>query len=232
MYYGFKIDEKHSYNDFGLRIMDRELNPPNKTKIKEPIPFMNGTYDFSNLNGEQVYEERIIKYTLDLKCKNKLEFISKKMLITQWLMEGDKRPLYDDLIPGYYFLAECENGPVFAENPNGSEITVTFVANPFKIGIDLEGSDIWDTFNFLIDAYQPTGYDIIGTKTLNIINVGRIVSPTINVTSIMSITFNSKTYNLLVGDNKFYDFKLLNGDNNIVVNGTGKISFIFRKVSL
>ena len=63
---GIIKNNKHSYNDFGLKILSRELNPPSKKKIKETLPFMNGSYDFSLLCGENVYEERTIKYVFDM----------------------------------------------------------------------------------------------------------------------------------------------------------------------
>ena len=66
---GIIKNNKHSYNDFGLKILSRELNPPSKKKIKETLPFMNGSYDFSLLCGENVYEERTIKYVFDFRYK-------------------------------------------------------------------------------------------------------------------------------------------------------------------
>lgn len=230
--YGFIKGGKHSYNDFNLRIIEREFNPPNKVKIKETVPGMNGAYDFSNIatNGEETYEERTVKYVLDLRC-SKIAYGSKKFQISNWLSTGLKDVFYDDLIPGYHFLAECEELE-FNENPLGAEITVQFVCYPFMISNDHEGSDIWDTFNFDIDVSQDVEFDVTGSKAVNIINVGFITTLTINVNSNMSVIFNSKTYNLTAGDNKFYDFKLKNGDNNITINGTGHIKFLFNKILL
>ncbi|MBU3126738.1 hypothetical protein [Clostridium tagluense] len=232
MYYGFKINGKHSFKDFGLRIISREFNPPNKRKIKVTVPFMNGAYDFSTLFGDQIYEERIIKYTLDLKYRNKIEFASKKIQITEWLMDGNKKSLYDDLIPEYYFSAECENGVVFNEYSTGCEIEVEFTAEPFKIGVNYVGDDIWDTFNFLEDTVQANTFNVVGTKTINLHNVGRPTVPTVNTSTNMSLVCNTKTYNLVAGDNKFYDLKLKNGDNSIIINGTGTVKILFRKVAL
>ena len=46
------------------------------------------------------------------------------------------------------------------------------------------------------------------------------------------IILGGKTFILVVGDNKIYDLKLQNGANSIVINGTGHIKFIYRKVVL
>lgn len=230
--YGFIKSGKHSYNDFNLRIIEREFNPPNKVKIKETVPGMNGAYDFSTIatNGEETYEERVVKYVLDLRC-SKIAYGSKKFQISNWLSTGLKDVFYDDLIPGYHFLAECEELE-FNENPIGAEITVQFVCYPFMISNDYEGSDIWDTFNFDIDLVQDVEFDVAGSKTVNIVNVGLITKPTINVDAAMSMVFDSKTYSLAVGDNTFYDFKLANGNNSITITGTGHIKFLFLKEML
>ena len=231
MIYGFKIDSKHSYNNFGLRIIDREFNPPNKNKIKTPVPFMNGSYDFSSLYGNQTYEERILKYTLDLKYKNKIEFMTKKIQITEWLMNGNKKQLFDDLIPGYYFLAECEKGPSFSEYHTGCEIEVEFTAYPFKIGTSTEGSyQLWDTFNFETDIMQESIFNVVGTKAIKLYNISATkLVPSIICSANFSIVKAGATYNFNTGTTKDFRFSLEKGLNNIVLNGTGNIEFSFRK---
>lgn len=231
MIYGFKIDSKHSYDDFGLRIVAREFNPPNKVKIKSSVPFMNGSYDFSNLYGDQTYEERVLKYTLDLKYKNKLEFMTKKIKITEWLMSGNKKQLFDDLIPGYYFLGECENGLNFGEYHTGCEIEIEFIAYPFKIGTSTEGSyQLWDTFNFETDVMQKSVFDVIGTKEIKLYNISATkIVPSIICSSNFSIIKAGVTYNFSPGTTKDFRFFLEKGLNSIILNGTGNIEFSFRK---
>lgn len=228
---GFKFNNLHSYKDFRLFMERKQILPPAKVKIKETVPFMNGTYDFSTIgtNGEPVYGERQIQVTLGLptKSKEKLHILYSKIL--EWLQDTGRQQLIFDDICDYYFLAEVEDSPNFEELIRFGRLTVTFICQPFKIGVNLEGSDIWDTFNFETDVSQDTEFDVVDSKTVNIINVGRLVTPVINVDTNMSITFYNKTYNLVVGDNKFYDLKLKSGDNYITIDGTGNIKFLFRK---
>ncbi len=50
--YGISFNDKHSYRDFDITILNtRVIETPSKIKIKETVPFMNGSYDFSNLYG-------------------------------------------------------------------------------------------------------------------------------------------------------------------------------------
>lgn len=228
---GFTFNDKHNYKDYGLILESKQILPPAKQKIKQTVPFMNGTYDFSTIgtNGEPVYGEREVTITLGLPTRSKENLHVLYSKILQWLQDTGQQKLIFDDICDYYFLAEVEDFSEFEELIRFGKLRVTFVCHPFKSGINLEGSDIWDTFNFEVDVAQDTEFDVTGSTTVNIINVGRIITPTLNVNTSMSLIFNSKTYNLTIGDNKFYDFKLANGDNSITINGTGHIKFLFRK---
>jgi hypothetical protein len=47
--YGITYNNKHSFNDLGLTVLNtRGIETPSKIKITETVPFMNGSYDFSN----------------------------------------------------------------------------------------------------------------------------------------------------------------------------------------
>lgn len=100
---GIKKDNKHSYNDFGIKILSRSISIPSKRKIKDTVPFMNGSYDFSLLYGEQTYDEREITYTFSLPKKDKVKLNMLKIKIIEWLYDGIQSKLYDDQIPGFYF---------------------------------------------------------------------------------------------------------------------------------
>lgn len=228
--YGFTLNNKHSYNDFSLRIINREFNPPKKRKIKLNVPFMNGTYDFSSLYGEVAYEERVLKYTLDFKYSNKIEFLYKKNQITNWIMNSTKEKLYDDLIPGYYFLAECEDEIQFNEYEVGCEISIKFIAYPFMIRELREGNDIWDKFNFELDLSQETLFNINGSLDINLYNDSIInKTPEITCSSNFEITKNGVIYNFKQGTYKDWRFILNKGNNKITIKGNGNIEFKFFK---
>lgn len=226
------FNNKNNYTDYGVTIESVDIQSPSKKKIKDSVIGMNGSYDFSTVatSGEITYNERSVKVRFNLSTDSKSKLYIKYSEILAWLVDIGQSQLIFSFMPDYYFLAEVETAPTFQEVlQRAGMMEVTFIAEPFKTGVNLEGSDIWDTFNFLEDVAQDVEFDVVTTKTINIINVGRIVCPTINVTTAMSLVFNSKTYTLAIGDNKFYDLKLLSGDNGMVVNGTGHINIIFRK---
>jgi phage-related protein len=192
---------------------------------------MNGSYDFSTVgsNGEISYNEREITITLGLPTDSKERLQTAYSKALEWLQDVGKSQLIFDDSKDYYYLAEVEDASSFEQVMSYGKLTVKFVADPFKIGVNLEGSDVWDTFNFDEDVAQNVEFDVTGNATVNIINVGRLVSPTINASTSMTITVGGKTYNVVSGDNKLYGLKLQPGDNTITITGTGHIKFIFRK---
>jgi predicted phage tail component-like protein len=227
---GFTFNNKHNH-DAGVVMQDKSIQPPSKKKIKQSIPFMNGSYDFSTVgsNGEISYNEREITITLGLPTDSKERLQTAYSKALEWLQDVGKSQLIFDDSKDYYYLAEVEDASSFEQVMSYGKLTVKFVADPFKIGVNLEGSDVWDTFNFDEDVAQNVEFDVTGNATVNIINVGRLVSPTINASTSMTITVGGKTYNVVSGDNKLYGLKLQPGDNTITITGTGHIKFIFRK---
>ena len=229
MAYGIRKNNKHSFDDFGLTIKSKKIGNPKKNKIKEEIPFMNGSYDFSLLYGDQTYSERKLEYTFNLNEKNKIEMNVKKIQVLEWLNDGGKQPLYDDTIPGFYFLAEVEDDD-FSEDGKNGELTVTFNAYPYKIASRNEGNDIWDDFNFELDYMQETKFDVSGSKFVNIINPSsKNINPIVICSSEFNVIKDSTTYKFNGGTTKDWIFTLDKGENNLILNGNGSIEFVFRK---
>ncbi|MBV4423158.1 distal tail protein Dit [Clostridium tyrobutyricum] len=233
---GFIFNGKHSYKDFNVWLQEKKIQPPAKVKIKETIPFMNGTYDFSSVgsNGEPVYGERQIQVKLGLRTRNKKELYTVYQLILEWLEDTGRQELLFDNIPGFYFTAEVESAPSFEEALMLGNLTITFTAQPFKVSTSYMGDDIWDTFNFLTDYTQYTNIfeineDGPGT-TVIMYNNGRNITPVINVSvDNMRLSFEGKIYYLTKGDNKLWGMKLKNGENVLhFYNALGTVKILFR----
>ena len=229
---GFIFNNKHNYNDFGLIMESKSIQPPSKKKIKVDVPFMNGSYDFSTVgsNGELTYTERSIKLVLVLPTLSKQRLHTLYSEVLEWLQDtGQNKIIFDD-IPDYYFMGEIEDSSSFEEIVVCGKLTVTFICEPFKIGTSIEGTNqLWDTFNFETDYLQNTDFDVVGSKNIIIYNTGRSTSPMISASVAMSVTINGTTFSLYQGDNVDYRFKFKNGANTIVATGNGKIGFYFRK---
>jgi len=233
--YGIKFNGKHSYADFGVTVSEKDIGYPDKEKIKVRVPFSNVEYDFSEIYGEQTYTPRKLSYTfnvLNLHSVNTTQRINMlETSLTNWLMNsGGKQKLYDDSMPGYYYLAEVEGGLGFDELWNHGTLTVEFTAYPFMIAELAEGHDIWDEFNFELDMAQPVEFDVDGSLTITLHNGGApSVEPEITASAAMQIVKGGATYNVPIGRSKSEDFKLTTGANHLKITGNGTISFKFFK---
>lgn len=220
---------KHSYKDFDVTIKSKDIGNPTKNKIKESVPFMNGSYDFSLIYGQQSYSERELKYVFNVVGTSKESLNFKKIKLQNWLLEGGKQKIYDDTIPGYYFLAECVSTD-FSESNNIGELTAVFTAYPFKICANEEGNLLWDKFNFELDILQENKFDVNGTKNIILYNIGsKEAIPTVICSNDMDVIKNGTTYKLKSGQSKDYRFTLDIGQNKLTINGTGTIEFKFNK---
>lgn len=230
---GIQLNEIDFYSDYGIYVKERFIGNPNKNKITERIPFSNETLDFSLLYGSQIFEDRPLKYVLSLseKSHTRQGVHLLEMQLTNALMAGTRGRLIDEMFPGYYFEAEVQTGPNFERFLSLGELTVDFIAYPFKISILPEGNDEWNPFNFEIDISQVTEFTVTGTQQVSLWNVGiSQLCPTIRASSQMQITTDGgNVFTIPAGESKSYDLMLLPGENSLYISGTGSVSFIFHK---
>lgn len=223
---------KGNLSDFGAFLAEFNPQPPAPKIIKQDVPFMNGSYDFSTVatNGELVYSERKIPCSLDFFADNKAELMAKYSELLTWLLSGQHELIYTGEL-NLKYMAQVEEAPSFSLiDSNNGNISFSFTAEPFKYGVSEEGSEeLWDPFNFITDYLQETSFDVSGSKTIQIYNVGRTLNPIVNCNNSMTCLLNGYTANFIAGDNVDYSFRLKNGINDIVINGTGHIEFKFRK---
>lgn len=234
--YGIKFNGKHSYDDFGYTMPaeGREIGFPSKEKIVVKVPFSNVEYDFSELYGSQVYGSRPLKYVFNVLKRGNYTpaaMQSQKTQMINWLMNSrGRQKLYDDAMPGYYFLAEVESEVAFQDDWETGTLTVTFRAYPFMIAELEEGNDIWDTFNFELDVFQKVAFTVSGSLSVTLLNVGTPdVAPEIITSNPMTIIKGGTTYNVPSGVTKCSDFVLKSGENILNITGNGTISFRFYK---
>ena len=229
--YGINYKDKHSFKDFNVTILNtREISTPQKKKVVVTIPFMNGSYDFSNLYNDLCFDERTIEYEFLIKetSSERLEF--KRMQLESWLLSSnEKTMLVDDNLRGYYYSAECREIE-FEEINHIGKMKVTFVAYPFKFRDAFEGKLLWDEFNFELDILQETSFTIEGQKRVVIYNQSAInVFPVIIADSEMTINKERINYNFLAGKTDNTDFYLNKGKNILQIKGNGKIEIRFRR---
>lgn len=228
---GFSFNNKHSLNDFGFYTEEIKIGSPSKTKITDTVPYMNSQYDFSTVGsgGDIIYGTRPISVKLALLCYTREQLYTIYSQALEWLVDVGQSQLIFDFIPGFYFLAEVQEAPSWDEFVDNGELTINFVAEPFKVSTSYMGEDVWDDINFLTDYMQDSNeFNINGSTTVTMYNNGRLKAPVINCSSAMVVTFNNQTYNLSQGDNKLWGLKLQNGKNDLAFSGNGTVKILFR----
>ena len=229
--YGITFNGRHSFNDMGYKILsNREIKSPSKIKVKKSVPYMNGSYDFSNLYGGNCFTDRVLEYTFLLKATSNKNLEAVRMDCENWLMgTNEQTKLIDDNMNLYYYLAECESVK-FEDMGLIGKLTATFNAYPFRLYGWVEGNDLWDRFNFELDVSQEVKFNIEGSKDIVLYNQGAThVKPTIIASSDMEIVKDDITYSIEKGKTNDWQFVLGVGENHLTVKGTGTIEFEFRK---
>ncbi|KRM79415.1 putative phage-related protein [Lapidilactobacillus dextrinicus DSM 20335] len=231
--YGIEFDGQRS-NDFGLDVLDKVIGMPAKQKAVQPLPFTSNVIDLSGLYGGQVYNERTIKivfYVHEFNNMSKDHLYTMWTKAVNWLMNSThKTKLKDDVMNNYYYLGEVQKEPNWTEFQMFGKLEVEFTCYPFRISELVEGNDIWDDFNFELAIAQNTDYEISGSKTITLFNVGtNSVAPQLISTAPFTITMNNNTFTLEAGTYNSPDFTLMTGENKLTVTGTGKLSFVWHK---
>lgn len=219
----------HSYADFGLIIKSKKIYLPSKNKIELTVPFMDGSYDFSGIYGEQTYSDRPLEYVFYLSVDepNLIEIYGEKVI--NWLLDGYRSRLEDDELPRYYFMAECVSADYKVISCNIWEITASFKAYPYKIGINYEGHDLWDEYS-IEDYAQPVYFSVHDSISIMLYNPSVVsVAPSVICSNTMTVTMNDTRYTFKEGMTKDHRFKLQKGENQMTVQGNGTIEFKFRK---
>src|SRR5690625_7680144 len=222
--YGVSLNGKHTFDDIGITIAEKDVGYPEKKKIKVAVPFSNVEYDFSEIYGDQTYTERTITFVLNVIDKHVLNDTQRvntiETSLVNWLMNSNgKQKLYDDSIPIYYYLAEVESGLNFEELWNYGTLTVEFTAYPFMISEHAEGNDLWDPFNFLTDVAQITDFEVNESLDDTLYNVGaQSVSPKIEASSPFDIIKDEDTHNVPSGTRQSDHVRLSNDVNKLIIN--------------
>jgi predicted phage tail component-like protein len=224
------FNNKGSYTDFDGILTYFKPQPPAPKIIKSAVPYMNGSYDFSNLYGDTTYNERKIPCKLQFVTKNRNLLYIKYTKVLEWLLGGGKAKLTYATEPGLYYMARVESAPTFETFVICGIFEFDFIAYPFKYGENTEGADIWDDFNFETDYAQKTKFDVTGSKTIELYNLSSIkITPTVICNSNFSVVKSGVTYNFVTGTTNDFRFGLEKGLNNLTINGTGNIEFVIRK---
>ncbi|NVO88955.1 hypothetical protein HWN39_10740 [Lactobacillus rhamnosus] len=184
-----------SSSEFGLflPISGRVVGYPAKQKVTTPVPGVNGLVDLTPYVG-QTFQERQMTYSFivaDASMWRRADEYTTWQNVLSWLMSpSGKLPLFDNYDPNYYYLAELTQAPTLVSDGTNrfTTLTIIFDCYPFKVALQDEGSDDWDSFDFETDVAQFNKWTINGSRTIDVFNVGEnTVLPQLVVTGSITI---------------------------------------------
>src|SRR5690625_558150 len=87
---GFTRSGIHT-SEYGMWLVNRQAPTPSEKQIIESVPFMQGVYDFSNILGERVYENRSLTYVFEIKQQDYERRKINQTAIENWLKKEDRK---------------------------------------------------------------------------------------------------------------------------------------------
>ena len=134
---GFEIDGVHTWRDLGLCCASRSISPPVKKTAVKSVPYMDGQLDFSQLGGRAYFEARTLSFAFDLMADTPQDLERQVTGLREFCAFTFDADIYDDDAPYFHYhgsFSEMEESP--DEYGLSSEVTVSFVVDPYKVSND------------------------------------------------------------------------------------------------
>lgn len=206
---GIRINDLHSYRDFDVYIKTRNIGLPEKKSIRQTVPFYNGYYDFSALNGAPAWNERIVAYTFDVMGTSPQITDKEVSRILDWLCNVHDADIYDDTMAFYHWHGSYDSCSLaWDDNGEHVELTVSFAVHPFKI------------------ADSPTEYRMTAGEYI-INNMGMAVAPIVYSNAAAGIQIGTHVTAIPAGESVTLEVDLERGENAIIVSGDGEVILSF-----
>lgn len=136
-----------SGDDLGVEITAGGFSEPQPRILREKVAGMDGSYDFSRMDGSLHYDDREGYYTFHITGRTPGEAADKKSALLDWIYSGSTE-LYDENIDGYMYVGVSCTGidepKIIGTARREIEVTVHFTAAPYMRSISGRLTDCMD----------------------------------------------------------------------------------------
>lgn len=165
-YYSYrqiKFGGSWSLEDFGVLIgqgtdTNTAIEPAKPRILRETVPFMDGSYDYSRMSGKLIYDDRTLRYTFIISGHTRADVEEKARQLDNWLGSVTDTELYDTDYRHWKFTGVAYMGmgdmTFYSSNENKAQITAEFTAAPYMRSIS---GRLIDCTDFTPNA-DPTTY--------------------------------------------------------------------------
>lgn len=211
---GVKFGNYHSWNDFSLILSQKIIGTPSPKTETIDIPGGDGVLDLTDFFGEVKYNNRNLSFEFSTIVPQS-EFMNLFTRV-QNALHGQKMQIILDDDAEWYYTGRITVSEWKAEKSVG-KLTIDCDCEPFK-------SRLGDTV-----IHQA----VEGTEATVILPNGiKSAVPIIDITGNINLTFGTNFWALTEGRYELPAVRLVNGDNIILLSGTGTATFTYRERGL
>lgn len=211
---GVKFGNYHSWNDFSLILAQKTIGTPSPKTETVDIPGGDGVLDLTDFFGEVKYNNRNLSFEFSTIVPQS-EFMDLFTRV-QNALHGQKMQIILDDDAEWQYIGRITVSEWKAEK-NIGKLTIDCDCEPFK-------ARLGDTV-----IYQ----EVNGTEETVILPNGiKPVVPIIDITGNINLTFGTNFWALAEGRYELPAVRLINGDNTVLVSGTGTATFTYRERGL
>lgn len=230
--YGVKFGDKHSFRDFGLYPKSKMVvNPPDVREVYVEVAGADGDLDITEaLTGRANYESREGKFEFTVTDRTKWDAVYSALMNE---IHGRKMRVILDEDPYYYYYGRVKVDS-FKTNKHTATITVEGYFEPYKKSLTANSEMwLWDPFNFETGVARDYANLVVdGTLTTTVVGSRMPVTPVIEVSSNMTLTYGGTTYQLSTGRNRIAGMVLADQEYTFTFTGNGSVSIDFEIGSL
>lgn len=217
---GVTFGDKHSFDDFGIYLTSKTINPPEPQTNTTSVPLRDGSIDLTeSLTNDVKYNDRKIDMTFSV--VHPMEQWSDKVSEIENFLHGKRMKVVFDDDANFYYIGRLKVNEWSSQKSIG-KLVIECVADPYKY--DIQDDWLWDPFDFE-NGYisESENIPVSGSTTIVIVGKRKKTYPTITASSAMTVAYNGATYNLTEGINKLYDMILDEGENTLTFSGSGSV---------
>lgn len=217
---GVTFGDKHSFDDFGIYLTSKTINPPEPQTNTIYVPLRDGSIDLTeSLTNDVKYNDRKINMTFSV--IHPMEQWSDKVSEIENYLHGKRMKVVFDDDQNFYYMGRLKVNEWSSQKSIG-KLVIECIADPYKY--DIQGDWLWDPFDFENDCISESeNITVSGSTSVVIVGKRKKTYPTITASAAMSVSYNGTTYNIIEGINKLYEMILDEGENTLTFNGSGSV---------
>lgn len=222
--YGVKINDKHSYTDYGVYLTGVNNPFPEVKQHTVSVPGADGVLDLTEYFGAPRFENRTVTLTFVFK-DDFFDYRDRLSVMANDVLGQSVKLIFDD-DPEYYHQGRLINGS-WKVNYKTNTITFSVDCEPYKYFL-ADGAEPWkwDPFSFEKGVIREYGGIIVdGEALIKIVGGQQAVHPTITCDSTMQVRLDDgDTYTINAGTTKIYAITVTSGEHILHVTGNGTVS--------